>query len=125
MKENGFTLAKARSRRYPAWTVTDTDYTNDIEKPAYTLAQAESLLYNLEQAAGGIGLHVNADKTEFMCSNQRDDISTLNGKSLKLVGKFTYVGSSVPSTKNDITRTSKGMDSHRLTIGHIEVRGIR
>ena len=28
--------------------------------------QAESLLNSLEQAAGGIGLHVNADKTEYM-----------------------------------------------------------
>ena len=30
------------------------------------------------------------------------DISTLNGSSLKLVDKFTYLGSSVSSTKKDI-----------------------
>ena len=60
MKENGFTLAKARSRRYPSQTITDLDYT-DIVLLANTPAQAESLLYSLEQAAGG--LHVNADKT--------------------------------------------------------------
>ncbi len=49
----------------------------------------------------GIGLHVNIDKTEFICFNQRGNISTLNGGSLKLVDKFTYFGSSV-STENDI-----------------------
>ena len=61
MKENGFTLAKARSRRYPAQTITDADYSDDIALLAPT--QAKSLPYSLEQPAGGIGLHVNADKT--------------------------------------------------------------
>ena len=56
----------------------------------------------LEWATTGIGLHVNADKTEYMCFHQRGDISTLNGSSLKLVDKFTYLGSSVTSTETDI-----------------------
>ena len=30
MKENGFKLAKERSRRYPAQTIMDTDYADDI-----------------------------------------------------------------------------------------------
>ena len=34
--------------------------------------------------------------------NQRGDSSTLRGGPLKLVGKFTYLKSSVSSTKNDI-----------------------
>ena len=37
-----------------------------------------------------------------MCFNQTGDISTLNGSSLKLVDKFTYLGSCVSSTKTDI-----------------------
>ena len=41
-------------------------------------------------------------KTEYMCFNQTDDISTLNGSSLKLVDKFTYIGSSVSSSETDI-----------------------
>ena len=54
-----------------------------------------------------IGLHVNAHKKEYMCFNRKGDISTLNGSSLKLVDKFTYVGSSVSSTDTDIdTRLS-------------------
>ena len=64
--------------------------------------QAETLLHSLEQAAAGIGLHVNAHKTEYMCFNQKGNISTLDGTSLKLVDKFTYFGSSVSSTEKDI-----------------------
>ena len=37
-----------------------------------------------------------------MCLNQKADISTLDGSSLKLVDKFTYLGSSVSSTEKDI-----------------------
>ena len=56
----------------------------------------------------GIGLHVNAHKTEYMCYNQKGDITTLDGTSLKLVDKFTYLGSSVSSTEKDIdTRLTK------------------
>ena len=55
-----------------------------------------------------IGLYVNAHKTEYMCYNQKGDISTLDGTPLKLVDKFTYLGSSVESTEKDIdTRLTK------------------
>ncbi len=60
MKENGFKLTKERSRRYPAQTITDADYADDIALLANTLAQVETLLLSLERAAAGIGLHVNA-----------------------------------------------------------------
>ena len=56
----------------------------------------------MERAAAGIGLHVNAHKTEYMRYNQTGDISTLDGTPLKLVDKFTYLGSSVSSTEKDI-----------------------
>ena len=43
-----------------------------------------------------------------MCFSQTGDISTLDGTSVKLVDKFTYLGSSVSSTKKDIdTRLTK------------------
>ena len=92
-------LTKKRSRRYPAKTITDADY---IALLTNTTNQAETLLHSLERAAAGIGLHVNAHKTEFMCFNQKGDISTLDGTSLKLVDKFLYLGSSVSSTEKDI-----------------------
>ena len=43
-----------------------------------------------------------------MCYNQTVDISTLDGTTLNLVDKFTYLGSSVSSTEKDIdTRLTK------------------
>ena len=68
-----------------------------------TPRQAESLLHSLEQAAGGIGLHVNIDKTDYMWFNQKGDSFILNGGSLKLVDKFTYLGSSDSFTEIDVT----------------------
>ena len=47
IKENGFTLKKARSRRYPAETIMDADYAN-------TSVQSESQLHSLEKATRGI-----------------------------------------------------------------------
>ena len=102
MKDNGFKLTKERSRRYSSQTITDVDYVDDIALLLNTPAQAETLVYSLEWAAVGIGLHVNANKTEYICLNQRSDISTLNGSSLKLVDKFTNLRSSVSSTETDI-----------------------
>ena len=102
IRENGFELTKKRSRRYPAKTITNANYTDDIAILANMPNQAETLLHSLERAAAGIGLYVNAHKTEYMCYNQTGDISTLDGTSLKLVDKFTYLGSCVSSTKKDI-----------------------
>ena len=101
-------LTKKRSRRYSAKTITDADYADDISKLANTPNQAKTQLHSLERTTTGIGVHVNAHKTEYMCFNQEGDISTLEGSSLKLVDKFTYLGSSVSSTEKDIdTRLTK------------------
>ena len=102
IRENGFELTKKRNRRYPAKTITDADYADDIAILANTLNQAETLQHSLERAAAGIGLYVNAHKTEYMCYNQTGDISTLDGTPLKLDDKFTFLGSSVTSTEKDI-----------------------
>ena len=66
MKENRFALKKVWSRQYPAQIIIATDYADDIGLLANTPTQAESLLYNLEQAAGGVGLHEKADKMEYV-----------------------------------------------------------
>ena len=118
IRENGFELTKKRSRRYPATTITDADYADDIALLANTPNQAETLLHSLERAAAGIGLH----KTEDMCYNQTGDISTLDRTNLKLVDKFIYLGSSVSSTEKDIdirlTKAWTAIDS----LDHIEIR---
>ena len=117
-KYEEFELTKKRSKRYPATTITDADYADDIAILANTPDQAETLLHSLERAAASIGLYVNAHKTEYMCYNQTGNISTLEGTPLKLVDKFTYLGSSVESTEKDIeTRLTKAWTAiNRLSI---------
>ena len=48
-------------------TIMDADYTANITLLANTPNPAESLQHCLEQATEGIGLHVNADKMEYIC----------------------------------------------------------
>ena len=112
IRENGFELTKKRSRRYPAKTITDADYADDIAILANTPNQTETLQHSLERAAAGIGLHVNAHKTEYMCFNQTGDISTLERTSLKLVDRLTNLGSSV-NQKRHRHAANEGMDSYR------------
>ena len=117
IRENGFELTKKSSRRYTATTITDADYADDIAILANTPDQAETLLHSLERAAASIGLYVNAHKTEYMCFNQTGDISTLEGTPLKLVDKFTYLGSSVESTEKG-HRNEVNEKHGQLSIGY-------
>ena len=117
MKENGLTLKQARSRRYPAETITDADHADDLALLTNTLAQAESLLHSLEQAARGVGLYVNTDKTEFMCYNQDGAIDSLSGKSLKMVDHFVYLGSNISNTESGVNiHIGKGAAMDKLPI---------
>ena len=64
IKENSFRLTKEKSRMYPAKTITNTNYTNDIVLLPNAPAQAETQLHSLERATARISLHVNAHKTK-------------------------------------------------------------
>ena len=48
VKENCFKLTKGRSRRYPAQTIMDADYADDIALLANTPAKAKILQHSLE-----------------------------------------------------------------------------
>ena len=70
-KKNGFKLAKERSRRYPAQTITDADNAKSITLLANSTAQAEYLLYWLERAAGGIGMSTKTKQNTYTLSKRR------------------------------------------------------
>ena len=90
------------------------DYADDTPLLANTPVQIETLLHSLEPTAAGIGLHVNADETEYMYFSQRSDISTLNASSLKQMDKYTYLGSSIFIHREiHQHKTNKGMDRNR------------
>ena len=102
IKENSFMLRKTRSRHYPAETMTDTDYADDLELLTNTLALAKSLRHSLEPAAKDVHFYVNTDKTEFTYFKREEAISIQSGKPLKLVVKFTYLGCNISSTEIDV-----------------------
>ena len=60
-----------------------------------------NLFHSLGQAARDISIDMKSDKTEFMCFKQDAAISTLNGKPLKFVDQFIYLGSNISSTERD------------------------
>ena len=78
----------------------DTDYADDLALLRSTPAQAESLLHSLEQAAGDIGLYMKANKP--VCFKLERSISSLSGKPLKLVSKFTYLDNNISSIESDV-----------------------
>ena len=57
---------------------------------------------NLWQQEALLLLCINSDRTEVMCFNQNDVIASLNGKPLKSVYQFIYLGSNISSTDNNV-----------------------
>jgi hypothetical protein len=100
----GFTLTKQRSRRHPAIKITDVDYADDLAVTTDDLKDATALLQNIEKTALEIGLHINAEKTEFICLNQDSSVGmkSTNGKNIKQVDDFKYLGSYISSTEHDV-----------------------
>ena len=93
IKENGFTLKKKKrkkSRRYPTATITDADCVDDVALLVNKLTPAKSLLPCQEQTAGGIGFHVNANKT-YMCFNREGVHLPSKGRFFKIMSwKASY-----------------------------------
>ena len=79
-------------------------------------------MHSFERATAGIGFHVNAHKTEYICSIQAGDISTLDGASVKLVDKFSYLGCRFSSTEKNRHAANEGIDCYQLAIDHMEIR---
>ena len=115
ISENVFELKKKRSRRYPAKTITDADSADDIALLANIPNQAE-VWNEPPQAIASMSMHTKLNICAII--KQATDISTLDGISLKLVYKFTYLGSSVSSTKKyiDIRLTKAWTAIDRLSI---------
>ena len=76
MKDYSFELAKKKSWRYSAQTITETDDADNIVLQTDKPVLADILLHILEGVAADIGFHVNADETEYICFNQRQHLYT-------------------------------------------------
>ena len=102
--ELGFCLHRQRSRRYPAITVTDLDFADDLALVTEEIHQAQEILHQLENNAKNVGLICNADKTELQAFNQDQQVNirTLEGEPIKVVPNFKYLGAWTESTQKDI-----------------------
>ena len=59
---------------------------------------------------------MNANKTKFRCFHKDGTVPLLNGKALKLVDLFTYLGSNISSTESDVS-IHKGRQAN----GHMKI----
>ena len=80
-KHLGLTIKKRMSSRHPAIYITDTDYADDLAITSDNVEDANIMLHKIEEAAAEIGLGVNADKTEYISLNQKNNscIKSLKG----------------------------------------------
>ena len=76
-------------------------YADDLKLLKNTNVSAEFRLDSRKQPTGGIGLYVNANKTDNICLKKKRTISNLNGKIPKLIDRFTYLDSNISSTESD------------------------
>ena len=95
-----FTLIERRNKIYPAIKITDVDYADDLAIVNDNTNEAITLLHKMEKAAKDIGLSINTGKTKFISINQgiNEVIKSLNGKNIKEVSDFKYLGSYIQST---------------------------
>jgi hypothetical protein len=100
-KTKGLLVKPRASRRHPAEHVTDLDFADDLAIPANTVADAESLLHSLEEAAAYVGLYCNETKTEYTSSNPNPNMTSLAGATLKHVPDFRYLGSHIMKSEKD------------------------
>ena len=122
-KENSFTVKRQRTRWYPAETITDADYADDIALLANTPTQADTryLVCSRQQEAL---ISTWMQTKRITCVLKRGVISTRNGEHLKFIDKFTYLDSNFIFWKQCYYMLSKGVDCCRYAIDYMEVWSI-
>ena len=105
----GFVYRTRRGTRDPARRINDLDFADDIVLLENTIKLANEQLERLRVEAAGVGLVINDNKTEVMTYNcdhtpmepgLKGEVY-LNGKELKRVQDFRYLGSMMKSSTSD------------------------
>ena len=68
------------------------------------IKQVHDFLHRVRNNAARNGVFLNADKTDFMCFNQKQEtvLSSINNDNIKKVGDFKYLGGWIDNTENDV-----------------------
>ena len=89
--ELGFTLDNRKSSRYPAVSICDLDFADDIFLISNEIDQARKLIQSVQQQCRKVVLELNANKTEAMYFNTDiERINTIDGTEIKQA--FTNTG---------------------------------
>ena len=94
-----------RSRRYPAETINDLDFADDIALLESSNIGAQTQLTKTAESAAQLGLVISVAKTEYMtfnCSPQPP--LHVYGEPIKHVTNFKYLGSMMASSTSDLAR---------------------
>ena len=75
MKEDSTTLKEATNERYPAETITDVDYADDLALLANTFNLTESQMHSLLQTTRDVIVNFISDEIDMLCIQQGRIIS--------------------------------------------------
>jgi hypothetical protein len=101
--EHGFITNTRQSSRYPATTIHDLDFADDIALLENTLDRAQMQLITTAKRANEVGLQVNIKKTQALTNQNTNNRSIqLNGQDIEWVDNFKYLGSMMLSSTTDI-----------------------
>ena len=106
---HGFEYEQRKSSRNPAKLINDLDYADDIALLERLTQLANQQLLKLSNEAKRVGLIINIEKTQFMAFNQPAGVASiieLDGKQLKEVPDFQYLGSRMASAAADLKHRS-------------------
>ena len=97
---------KTRSLRYLTETITGADYADDLIFSQIHLPKLNSccIAWSRQQKAlASMWMQIK----QSLCSKQFGAFSTLNGKLLKFVTQFTYLGSNISFNERDVNKSKR------------------
>ena len=103
--DSGAVTHPRQSRQYPAKSLNDLDFADDIALLESSIPRAQSQLSRTTDAAADLGLIITAPKTEYMTINCHPKPPLqVYGNSIIHVSDFRYLGSMMASSVSDLKR---------------------
>ena len=99
---NGFLITRKIGKRHPEQRISVLGYADDLALVSSSPAGAQAMLNSLVTTAHRVGLKVNPRKTEVLHVPGPNNDIMLEGKTLPVCNKFTYLGGQVPSCREDL-----------------------
>lgn len=98
-KSYSFTYEPRQSSRYPAKTITHTDFADDIALLSQSFAAVQKVRLDVERKASIVGLKINVSKTQYIMvgdwsdHSQEDRVLRVADGTTALLDDFKYLGS--------------------------------